>query len=121
MAPGLPVYLSRPPHSVRLLVWGRASDGWWGLVAWEQRVLRGVEPTTLPVTAWVPAQSLTKPGWSSGDAVPRVRLPAMRHEWPPPEQWQGWFAGAWADGPLRLPPGDEVVSGPQWRDRSRRR
>jgi hypothetical protein len=30
MAPGLPIHISRSPHNVKLLVWGRAADGWWG-------------------------------------------------------------------------------------------
>lgn len=74
MAPGLPVHISGPPHNVRLLSWGRAADGWWGLVCWDQQVIRGIEPETLPIAAWVPAQALSKPGWSSGDPVPRLAL-----------------------------------------------
>jgi hypothetical protein len=113
----MPVHLDRAPHSAFLLAWGRAPDAWWGLVQFQQRIRTGDgDPRELPTAAWVPAASLTKPGWANADAdVPRVLLAADRACWPPPSRWPYWYAGPWPNGPLRLPDGAEAFNGSSWR------
>jgi hypothetical protein len=114
---GMAVHLNRPPHSVRLVAWGRAEDGWWGCIAWQQRVhARGVQDE-IGFAAWVPAGSVTQPGWSSSVDVPRVQLPLERRAWPAPPGWPAWYAGIWLDGSVAVPAGVELVSGPAWRKR----
>jgi hypothetical protein len=113
--PGLPVHLDRPPHSCRLLLWGRADDGWWGLVVWEQRVRDHGTPVGLALSAWVPAQSLRKPAWASGEPIPRITLTGARQLWPQPAGWSGHYLGAWATGGIPFPPGVTPIEGPAWR------
>ncbi len=114
--PGLPIHLSRPPFSGRLLLWGQAADGWWGLVAWSQRVVEAGEQATLPFAAWVPGSALSKPGWSSAaEPIPRVTLTTDRADWPGPASWPGWYAGVWTDGAPARPPGVELANQPRWR------
>jgi hypothetical protein len=118
--PGVAVYLDRAPRSASLVIWGRAPDAWWGCVQFRVTVVtvRPAYPTTeLPVAAWVPAASITKPGWSTSSDVPRVSLTHDRTLWPAPPGWPSWYAGAWPAGPLCLPPAVDVASGPAWRRR----
>ena len=116
------VHLNRPPHSARLVAWGRTEDGWWGCVTFQQRVrpVAGDGPTDLlDVAAWVPAGVVTLPGWSQPVDVPRLSLPVWRKAWPAPPGWPSWYAGVWPDGALALPAGLEPVAGAAWRHRSR--
>lgn len=114
--PGIPIHLARPPFSARLLLWGRAEDGWWGLVEWAQTIRRGGALETSSFAAWVPAGALSRPGWSAqAPAIARITLPGARPDWPAPAGWSGWFAGAWPSGPVRTPDGVELVTGPRWR------
>src|SRR5690349_14184723 len=99
------VHLDRPPHSGRLVAWGRAPHGWWGLVTWRQRVLVNGQPDEVPVAAWLPASSIRRPSWSSGVELPRLTLPPDQRAWPAPRGWPSWFAGPWPNGTLTLPPG----------------
>lgn len=101
------VHLDRPPHSVRLVAWGRAPDGWHACVTWNQRVRTAAGDDEIGFAAWVPASAVSKPGWSSSVEVPRVLLPG----------WPAWYAGVWEEGPLRAPPGVQVVTGAAWRRR----
>jgi hypothetical protein len=72
----------------------------------------------LAVAAWLPASSLTRPGWSSAAVdLPRLTLPDDRRCWPAPHGWPSWYAGVWPNGPLPLPPGTEAVTGPAWQRR----
>ena len=112
------MHLDRPPHSARLLAWGRAPHGWWGLITFRQRVTAHGELTELPVAAWVPASSLQRPGWSAPAELPRTTLAPDQRTWPAPLGWPSWYAGPWANGALRLPPGVEIVTGPAWRPRT---
>jgi hypothetical protein len=115
--PGEPVHIDRAPFNARLLAWGRAADGWWGLVEWAQTVRSAGALSTMPFAAWLPAAAVRKPGWSGGRAadVARLTLPPRRADWPGPAAWRGWFAGVWAGGPVPLPPGVELDNGPAWR------
>ena len=74
----------------------------------------------LEVAAWIPAQALSRPNWS-GDAtaadVRRIVLTQNDSSWPGPPRWPSWYAGVWAFGQLRLPPGAVMLSGPAWRKR----
>jgi hypothetical protein len=111
------VYLNRPPHNARLVAWGRADDGWWACVTWQQAVHSQGRTSEIGFAAWVPAGAVTQPSWSSPVKVPRLALPADRRSWPAPPGWPSWYAGVWLDGPLATPPGAEVVTGPAWRRR----
>jgi len=115
------VYLDRPPHSVRLISWGRADDGWWACVTWRQRVRTAGESGEIDFAAWVPAGSITRPSWSTPIELPRVELPADRRAWPAPPGWPSWYAGVWLQGKVATPGGVEVANGPAWRDRRRSR
>jgi hypothetical protein len=114
---GMAVHLDRPPHSVRLVAWGRAPDGWHACVTWNQRVRSAAGDDEIGFAAWVPAGAVTRPSWSAPMQLPRVELPADRRVWPAPPGWPSWYAGVWEDGPLRAPPGLQVVTGAAWRRR----
>ena len=111
------VHLDRPPHSARLVAWGRAQHIWWGLVTFRQRIVVDGREEELPCAAWVPASSLRQPSWSSSVAVPRLALDPDQRAWPAPRAWPNWYAGPWPNGPLALPPGARATTGPAWRGR----
>lgn len=111
------VYLDRSPRSASLVAWGRAPDAWWGCVQFRVAVQSSDGSSELPVAAWVPAASITRPGWSGATDVPRVVLDHDRTSWPAPLGWPSWYAGAWPVGPLSLPPGLTPATGPAWRRR----
>lgn len=114
---GIIVHLDRPPHSVQLVAWGRAGEGWWGCITWRQR-LRGPDGVReLDFAAWVPAAAIRRPGWSSPEPVPRIDLPNDRQAWPAPPGWPAWYAGVWPHGPVSTPAGLDAVTGPAWRER----
>lgn len=115
--PGLPVHIDRAPFSARLLLWGRASDSWWGLVEWAQTIRENGKLASAAFAAWLPAKSITRPGWSGpgGVSIGRIMLGDNRSVWPGPAAWSGWYAGAWESGPIRAPDGVEVVNTPAWR------
>lgn len=115
--PGIAVYIDRPPNQAFLLTWGRAPDAWWGCVQFRHRVTSAAGLAELPVAVWLPAASITKPGWSAALELPRLHLDLDRTKWPAPLGWPSWYAGAWPAGPLTLPPGCEPVTGPAWRRR----
>ncbi len=115
--PGMAVHLNRPPHSVRLVAWGRTGDGWHACVTWNQRVSTRAGDDEIGFAAWVPAAAVSKPGWSSTVDVPRIELPADRRAWPAPPGWPAWYAGVWDGGPLQAPPGVQIVTGAAWRRR----
>jgi hypothetical protein len=118
--PGVPVHLDRPPRSVRLLAWGRASHSWWGSITFRLRVLlANGQPGEIDCAAWVPATSLKRPGWASAEAVPRIDLPSDQRVWPAPPGWPSWYAGVWVSGPLALPPGVELDAAPAWDSKRR--
>src|SRR6476661_4911541 len=110
--PGMAVYLDRPPRSVQLVAWGRAPDAWWGCIQFQVSIVTTDGPAHLDVAAWVPAASLTRPGWSSTVDVPRIELTHDRRTWPAPPGWPSWYAGAWPAGPLTLPAGIRIATGP---------
>lgn len=115
LMPGVYVQLTRWPNEGHVQVWGRAADGWWGLLTWTARVRVHGDVERMDTAAWVPAEQLTKPHWISATKLPRIELPADRGQWPQPlTGWTGWYVGGWPDGPLRLPPGVELVTGPVW-------
>lgn len=117
---GMAVHINRPPHSARLVAWGRTDESWWGCVVFQQRVrpIDGNGATQeLEVAAWVPASALTLPGWSQSVEVPRMTLPVWQKAWPAPPGWPSWYAGVWVDGGLALPAGLEIVTGAAWRRR----
>jgi hypothetical protein len=115
---GVVVHLDRPPHAARLVAWGRADDGWWGCITWQQRV-RGADGKLAEIgfAAWVPATAITRAPWSEPSGLRRVALPADRRTWPAPPGWPSWYAGPWPAGPVAVPVGVEVVNGPAWRRR----
>jgi hypothetical protein len=117
--PGIPVHIDRPPFSARLVLWGRAGDGWWGLCHWSQTVREHHMLSTAPFAAWLPGASITRPGWSGdGSAeIARITLPTRPTDWPAPAAFSGWFAGVWRSGPVRTPDGVEVENGAAWRRR----
>jgi hypothetical protein len=117
---GVAVHLNRPPHNVRLVAWGRADDGWWGCVTWQQRVRTATGVDEVGFAAWVPAGAIARPDWSTPTPVPRFDLPMDRRAWPAPPGWPSRYAGVWADGPVPAPRGLEVVTGAAWRERRRR-
>lgn len=106
--------LGRWPSEGHLQVWGRAADGWWGLLTWAARIRLHGDAEQLEMAAWVPAAQLRKPHWSAAQALPRIRLPDDVGQWPRPPDWDGWYIGAWAAGPPPLPPGAELRTGPAW-------
>jgi|SRR4051794_27943997 hypothetical protein len=112
--PGVYVHLGRWPNEGHVALWGRAGDGWWGLLTWSTRIRLHGDLDHLDVAAWVPAEQVTKPHWVSAQRLPRIRLPDDRAQWPAPAGWDGWYVGAWSAGPVPLPPGVEVVTGPAW-------
>jgi hypothetical protein len=114
------VHLDRPLHSVRLVAWGRADDGWWACVTWRQRVRDHGETAEIGFAAWVPAGAISRPGWSTPIELPRLMLPAERQAWPAPPGWPAWYAGVWPAGPVNTPAGVELITGPAWRERRRR-
>jgi len=111
------VYLNRPPHNVRLVVWGRADDGWWACVTWRQRVRAQGDAAEIAFAAWVPAGSVTRPRYTTPVRVAQIRLPTERCTWPAPPGWPSWYAGVWLEGPVATPPGAELVTGARWRER----
>ncbi len=111
------VHLNRPPHSVRLVAWGRAPNGWHACVTWNQRISTLAGADEIGFAAWVPASAVSKPGWSSSVDVPWIVLPPDRRAWPAPPGWPAWYDRVWDDGPLRAPPGVQVVTDAAWRRR----
>lgn len=111
--------MDRSPYNARLLAWGRAVDGWWALVEWAQTIRRDGKLEQLAFAAWLPAASVTRPGWGGHgpSQVMRMTLPRASIDWPAPAAWQGWYAGAWRAGAVQLPEGAEIVTGPAWRKR----
>ncbi len=109
------MHLNRPPHSVRLHGWGRAGTGWWGCISWQQRVRTADGDTDVPFAAWVPAATLSRPGWAPVEDVPRTVLPEDSRLWPAPRGWPAWYAGVWLDGEVTCPPGAQLVTGAAWR------
>ena len=107
------VHLRRWPFNCHAQAWGLASDGWWGLITWEQPVRIHGEAGTLRYAAWVPADHLSKPDWASGGPLRRVRLPEDQARWPAPAGWDGHYLGAWPAGEMSAPDGVEVVT--EWR------
>jgi hypothetical protein len=61
------VHLDRPLHSVRLVAWGRADDGWWACVTWRQRVRDHGE---IGFAAWVPAGAIADPAGRPRSSYP---------------------------------------------------
>jgi hypothetical protein len=117
--PGVPVHVQRLAASAFLLAWGRATDGWWGLVRWTYRVRSNGQMAELAFAAWVPASALSKPGWSSGNVeLPRIGLSDERGEWPAPPSWTGLYAGVWESGDPPVPAGVTVETGPRWQRRA---
>ena len=115
---GTAVYLDRPPRSAFLVSWGRAPHTWWGCVKFRVSVEASGHRSELAAAAWVPASSVTRPTWSSKvDDIPRLELGDEQAEWPPPTGWPYWYAGVWANGPLVLPDGVTLVTGPRWSKR----
>src|SRR5947209_2097122 len=113
--PGHTVHIvGGPPHEARLIRWGRTDAGWYGLVTFEQP-LRAADGNTerVPIAAWVPAARLNKPAWvTGGDDLPRQDLGPDQALWPGPDRWRdGWFAGAWIEGPLPVPSGSTIETG----------
>jgi hypothetical protein len=109
----------RWPHQVRLLAWGRARDGWWGLVAWEQRVRAAGDVERMLYAAWVPAGQLSKPHWVNARPLQRHQLSDDRREWPQPSswEWEGYYVGAWPSGDVPAPMnGVQVVQPPDQHD-----
>lgn len=115
----IPVYVDGPPFNGQLQAWGRACDGWWGLLIWPQRVVyrRPEEHDSLRCAAWVPAARLRQLHHSAAHDVPRLRLDGPRSAWPAPPAWDGWYAGAWATDAMPLPDGVEPDRSPAWRRR----
>lgn len=113
------VHLKRPPHSAHLHAWGRAETGWWGCITWQQRVRTRAGDTEIGFAAWVPAATLTRPGWSPNEDLPRIQLAADSKSWPAPRGWPAWYAGVWLDGPVTPPPGVQLVTGAAWRNHSK--
>lgn len=113
----VPIYVDGSPFNAQLQAWGRALDGWWGLLVWPQRVTyqRPVEYGTLRCAAWVPGARLRQFRSTAASTLPKIALPAARQCWPAPPAWDGWYAGAWPDGPLPLPDGVAVDAAPAWR------
>jgi hypothetical protein len=113
---GVYVQLTRWPNEGHVQVWGRATDGWWGLLTWTARIrLRG-ERERMEMAAWLPAEQMRKPGWISAERLRRIKLPEDRGQWPQPVPgWPGWYVGAWPGGPVPLPPDVEIDKGPAWR------
>lgn len=111
----MPVHLNRPPHNARLHAWGRADTGWWGCISWMQHVRTAEGGAELAFAAWVPAATLSAPGWAAREELPRLRLPADSRAWPAPRGWPAWFVGVWLDGDPACPPGVSVANGPGWR------
>ena len=112
----LAIYLRQPPGSGFLLAWGHHRTGWWGCVAMRIRLVDLNDE--LEAAAWIPAQALSKPNWAHGSGVvTRVVLPAEDRAWPGPPRWPSWYAGVWASGELRLPPGARMVTGAGWRNK----
>lgn len=105
--PGVPVHLDRAPFTARLLAWGRAVDGWWGLIEWVQTLRRDGALSSARCAAWVPARCLHRPSWATSGSAPlaRIALPPRRGDWPGPAAWSGWYAGAWPAGRPRHRPG----------------
>jgi hypothetical protein len=115
------VRLDRPPHSARLVAWGRAPGTWWGLVTWTQRVLTDAgSQGELSVAAWLPATSIRQTPHAGEVAVPRLGLPDEQRDWPPPHGWPGWYVGPWLGGDLVVPAGLSVDHRPEWERRRER-
>lgn len=113
------VHLNRAPHNVRLVAWGRADDGWWACITWQQRIRTHGQADEIGFAAWVPATSISRPSWSPPMTLPRLELGIDRRSWPAPPGWPAWYAGIWYDGPVTPPAGVEIVTGPAWRERRR--
>jgi hypothetical protein len=113
--PGVYVQLTRWPNEGHVQVWGRAADGWWGMLTWTARIRLHGERERMDMAAWVPADQLTKPHWISAERLRRIQLPEDRAQWPQPVPgWPGWYIGAWPDGRVSLPPDVEIEKGPAW-------
>jgi len=96
-------------------VWGRAADGWRGLLTWTARIRPHGDRERMDMAAWVPADQLTKPHWVSAQRLPRIELTPDRAVWPQPVPgWLGWYIDAWPSGPAPLPPNVEIDQGPAW-------
>jgi hypothetical protein len=74
-----------PQALADLLAWGRDGDGnWWGLVAWEFRVVAGSRHVAVCCSAWVPARTLRPSEYERPHypGVPRLALPDDPTYWP---------------------------------------
>lgn len=113
---GMPVQVRGWPFHAHLQTWGRALDGWWGLLTWEQRVLALGAKEMLGIAIWKPAADLSQQQWVTSRPIPRVQLPSDRATWQQPEGWEGYFGGAWPVGDIiTMPEGVELVTGPAWK------
>jgi hypothetical protein len=107
---GTLVEVSGPPFNAQLLVWGRAHDGFWGLICWDQRIRIDGASIKVRYAAWVPANRLRKPQWSTPRPTPQIVLDPDRAGWDPPADWpeDGFYMGVWEAGPVTAPPGAAV-------------
>jgi hypothetical protein len=101
MAPGILVrVVNRWPYQARLLAWGKADDGRWGLIVWEQRIRVAGDSERMLYAAWVSSAQLVKPHWVAARRLRQHQLSADRNEWPAPSmwEWEGFYVGAWPSG-----------------------
>lgn len=74
-----------PQALADLLAWGRDREGdWWGLIAWEFRVIAGSRHVAVACSAWVPARTLRASEYEKPHypGVPRLALPDDAARWP---------------------------------------
>ncbi len=107
------------PAEAFLQMWGRATVGWYGLIAWDARVRLHGTLERITLAGWVPAARLGKPHYVPAKQIQRVELASNRLDWPAPVAVDcDYFLGAWDDGPARLPAGMKPDVGPAWRRES---
>lgn len=91
-----------------LLAWGRAPDGWYACVKWEDYLYVPERRSGMHVdqTAWRPAEQIRPIVDQVYGDVPRIMLPADPDQWPvPPHASAEWaYHHGLLTGPAPKPP-----------------
>ena len=111
--------LDIPPHAGHLHVWGRAADGWWALLVWDEHVGYDTARYTGTETCagWVAASHLRPASdWADTRGIPRIEPPGRSGRVAAAVSRPGaylpkdvWWVGVLAGQEPGLPPGVRLL------------